>query len=56
MAWVNIIDLFWPVGSIYWAYNENNTNDPVTLFGGQWALIGTTTVNGVTLKAWERTS
>ena len=36
MAYVNLIDLIYPVGSIY--YSMNNTH-PATLFGGEWTKI-----------------
>ena len=32
MAWVNVIDLFYPVGSVYTTYSS--TNNPANLFGG----------------------
>ena len=32
MAWVNIIDLMYPVGTIYYA--NSSTNSPAELFGG----------------------
>lgn len=56
MAWVNVIDLFYPVGTVYWTLQGNN-NNPATLFGGQWDPIGTITVGqNITLQAWKRSS
>ncbi len=35
-TWVNICDVFWPVGSIYMSYSSTS---PANLFGGQWTQI-----------------
>jgi len=49
MAWVNVIDLFYPVGTIYEAYD--NTNSPASLFGGSWIQLTTTSP-----YRWRRTA
>lgn len=35
-AWINICEVFWPVGSIYMSYSSTS---PANLFGGQWMQI-----------------
>ena len=35
-TWVNICDVFWPVGSIYMSYSSTS---PANMFGGQWTQI-----------------
>lgn len=49
MAWVNIIDLFYPVGSVYTTYDS--TNNPADLFGGTWVQVSTTAP-----YTWRRTA
>lgn len=49
MAWVNIIDLFYPVGSVYTTYDS--TNSPADLFGGTWVQTKTTAP-----YTWRRTA
>lgn len=53
MAWVNVIDLFWPVGSIWWT--KSASQNPTLLFGGNWNKTSTT-INGTVFYYWERTS
>lgn len=36
MAYVNLIDLVYPVGAVYISYKSDN---PVSLFGGSWTAI-----------------
>ena len=36
MAYVNLIDLVYPVGAVYISYRSDN---PVNLFGGSWTAI-----------------
>lgn len=43
MAWVNLLDVVYPVGSLYFT---NNTTSPAAIIGGSWtrienALLGT---------------
>ena len=50
MAFVSMIDLIYPVGSVYTSFNSTS---PATLFGGTWTAITTflypqTTSSGVT--------
>lgn len=49
MAWVNIIDLMYPVGTIYYA--DNNLNPPAAVFGGTWVVLTTSP-----LYSWKRTA
>lgn len=49
MAWVNVIDLFYPVGTIIELYDDNN--DPASIFGGTWVQMTTTTP-----YRWRRTA
>lgn len=37
MAWVNVIDLFYPVGIVITF--DNSTSDPNSIFGGTWVQI-----------------
>ena len=37
MAWVNVIDLFYPVGTIYYSYDSSAS--PALLFGGTWVQL-----------------
>ena len=36
MAYINLIDLVYPVGAVYISYRSDN---PVNLFGGSWTAI-----------------
>lgn len=43
MAWINLLDVVYPVGSLYFT---NNTTSPAAIIGGSWtrienALLGT---------------
>ncbi len=49
MAWVNIIDLMYPVGTIYYA--DNTVNTPASLFGGTWVALTTSSP-----YSWKRTA
>ena len=49
MAWVNIIDLFYPVGTIYESYDD--LNSPADIFGGTWVQLTTSTP-----FRWRRTA
>ena len=49
MAWVNIIDLMYPVGTIYTAADDSNP--PSSLFGGTWVQLTTTSP-----YTWKRTA
>ena len=49
MAWVNIIDLFYPVGTIY--TTNDSTNNPADLFGGTWVQVSATAP-----YTWRRTA
>lgn len=57
MAWVNLIDLFWPIGSIYYDIQDNN-NDPTNVFGGTWVEITEDIITFQTgkesIRAWKR--
>ena len=48
MAWVNVIDLFWPVGSVFTTYGTYN---PAEVFGGTWAKL-----NSTEPYTWRRTA
>lgn len=34
-VWVNIVDILWPVGSLYWCLDGAAT-DPTAVVGGSW--------------------
>lgn len=51
--WINIIDIFWPVGSIY-KNTIDDSNSPSYLFGGFWENIGTEIINKQTFNLWYR--
>ena len=34
--WVNITDILWPVGSVYYTTTGTTENSPASLFGGSW--------------------
>ena len=51
-TWVNIVDLFWPIGSVYYRdhYEVNGSttdpNSPSVLFGGTWVKTIVTDPDG----------
>lgn len=49
MAWVNVIDLFYPVGIIIEFVDD--TNNPSNIFGGTWVQLTTTSP-----YRWKRTA
>lgn len=49
MAWVNIIDLFYPVGTII--EFSDSTSDPAAIFGGTWVQLTTSSP-----YRWQRTA
>lgn len=34
-VWVNILDILWPVGSLYWCV-DGLASDPTEILGGFW--------------------
>ena len=50
MAWVNIVELIYPVGAVY---TSADSTSPADLFGGSWVDI---TAEGATLYSWKRIS
>lgn len=48
MAWVNIIELVYPVGAVYTSVDPTS---PADLFGGSWEQISTTSP-----YSWKRIS
>ena len=36
MAWVNLLDIIYPIGSVYFSANSTS---PSTLIGGSWVAI-----------------
>lgn len=60
MAWVNIVELIYPVGAVY---TSADSTSPADLFGGTWEDISdvwedvqATTENDEVLYAWKRTA
>jgi len=41
MAWVNVVELIYPVGSVY--SSDNTSQSPSDMFGGTWDKAGKTT-------------
>lgn len=54
-VWVNIIDILWPVGSLYWCVNGNES-DPTRILGGFWIQCQdkTITVGNQTFICYRR--
>jgi len=38
-VWTNIVDILWPVGSLYYC-RQNTDNNPSEILGGSWIEIG----------------
>lgn len=55
-TWVNILDILWPVGSLYYVL-QGSDNAPSTTLGGSWTQqSGTITVGSHVFTAWYRTA
>jgi len=53
-TWVNIIDILWPVGSLYYVL-QDSANTPDTVLGGTWVQqSGYIVVGGLNFDVWYR--
>lgn len=46
-VWANILDILWPVGSLYYCL-EGDANNPATVLGGVWKQTASTLTVGTT--------
>lgn len=52
-TWVNILDILWPVGSLF--YCLEGATGPETTLGGSWVAQGSTlTIGNKTFTPWYR--
>lgn len=52
--WVNILDILWPVGSLYYCL-QGTANAPGVVLGGTWIQKSETlTVGTATYTSWVR--
>jgi len=52
--WVNILDILWPVGSLYYCLSDT-ANTPGVVLGGTWIQKSETlTVGTTTYTSWVR--
>jgi hypothetical protein len=54
-VWVNILDILWPVGSLYYCIDGEESNPAATL-GGYWTQKAgaSLTVGGITYVCYTR--
>lgn len=53
-TWVNILDILWPVGSLYYVL-QGSDNTPDTVLGGTWVQQNVSIPIGtLTFDAWYR--
>lgn len=56
-TWVNIIDVLWPVGSVYYTTSNSESNSPAALFEGSWnGPVAVTDSAGATIYRYIRTA
>ena len=53
-TWVNILDILWPVGSLYYVLHDS-VNTPDTVLGGTWVQQTISIpIGSLTFDAWYR--
>ena len=57
VTWVNITDILWPVGSVYYTTTNTSENSPASLFKGAWdGPVAVTDSSGATIYRYIRTA